>query len=591
MSNRLIPRITQSVAAAALAACSGGGETPASSVAPTPVASALATQWSTTSATSGEPFAAQPTVYLVTSAQARVARSGVTIVAELASGGGALAGTTSASTDASGAAVFTNLAVNGSGAHTLRFTSPGLAALTSGVVLVAPAPATALKVARQADGALNGFFLTTQPQLQLVDRNGLATSQAGTVVTAALASGSGVLAGSTTATSDANGMATFANLTIAGEGAHTLRFSATGVTDVTSSAVNVGPRPVRSNLLSASFQRTCVRSPSTGAVSCWGIGWGTGGVTPVPVSGGLVFAEFKTSGFRECGRLVDGSVHCQGDNRFGTLGVGNQSSPVSTPTPVVGGLRFAQVAVGDDHSCARTAAGSVHCWGFNTWGQLGDGSTTERLVPTLVSGGRSFVEISAGSLNACGRESGGAAYCWGANVAGQVGDGTTSLQRTAPTAVAGGHSFVEVSVGGSHACGRRSDGSVLCWGRNDFGQLGDGTQTDRLVPTPIASTRTFVELTLGVFSSCARQADGVTFCWGQNAFGQFGNGTLSARGVSTPTLAAEGRAFADISLAGPHACGREADGTVYCWGTNDAGQLGDGTRVQRLTPVRVGRFP
>jgi alpha-tubulin suppressor-like RCC1 family protein len=407
------------------------------------------------------------------------------------------------------------------------------------------------------------------------------------VVAVAVASGSGTLAGTTTATSDASGVATFANLTIVGEGANTLRFTSTALADAVSNTIVVGARPARTNLLSTGFQRSCVRSPSTGVVSCWG----TSGTTPAPLPGGLVFAEFSTAGFRECGRLSDGVVLCQGENQFGTLGVGIQSGIVATLTPVVGGHRFVQVKTGNYHACGRKSDGSVYCWGLNAAGQLGDGSTTERVVPTLVSGGRAFIDISVRSDFMCGRDLGGAVACWGSNWNGQMGDGTTSQLRSAPSAVAGSHAFAEVAVGGGHACGRRVDGVVLCWGRNDFGQVGDGTMTDRLVPTPIAGGRSFVELSLGTFSSCGRQADGTTYCWGQNAFGQFGNGSTNGVGVSTPTLAAGGRVFAEISLAGIHACGLERDGTVYCWGGNDGGELGDGTRVQRLTPVRIGRFP
>ena len=140
-------------------------------------------------------------------------------------------------------------------------------------------------------------------------------------------------------------------------------------------------------------------------------------------------------------------------------------------------------ACGCHVTCGRTQAGAVYCWGDNVSGQLGDGTTTQRLVPTPVTGGIAFVEIRAGNGGACGLTQAGAAYCWGDDTYGEVGDGNGILSILVPTLVSGGIVFVEVRVGETHACGRTQTGAVYCWGDNNNGQLGDGTTTQRLVPT------------------------------------------------------------------------------------------------------------
>jgi len=159
---------------------------------------------------------------------------------------------------------------------------------------------------------------------------------------------------------------------------------------------------------------------------------------------------------------------------LGELGDGTTVERTS-PTPVAGGLTFAQLGrVGFYHTCGVTFDGAAYCWGDNTWGQLGDGTTTWEPSPVLVAGGLTFAAVSAGSYHTCGVTSGGAAYCWGGNSAGELGDGTFT-QRTSPVAVAGGLMFATVSAGDSHTCGVTTGGAAYCWGDNPSGQLGNGT--------------------------------------------------------------------------------------------------------------------
>ena len=157
------------------------------------------------------------------------------------------------------------------------------------------------------------------------------------------------------------------------------------------------------------------------------------------------------------------------------------------PALVSGGLSFASVSAGDRQTCGLTAASEAYCWGYNYAGQLGDGTTTTRLTPTLVSGGLSFASVSQAVLNdyACGVETAGAAYCWGWNGNGQLGDGTTT-QRLIPTLVSGGLSFASLSQGTFHVCALTPAGDAYCWGNNSSGQLGnDGATPQSMTPVPV----------------------------------------------------------------------------------------------------------
>jgi alpha-tubulin suppressor-like RCC1 family protein len=201
----------------------------------------------------------------------------------------------------------------------------------------------------------------------------------------------------------------------------------------------------------------------------------------------------------------------------------------------VGGVSvsFVEISAGVFHTCGRTQNNAVYCWGDNYFGEVGDGTTTGRLIPTLVTGGISFVEIRTGAAHTCGRTQNGAVYCWGNSNSGELGDGTRT-NRLVPTPVTGGISFVEISLGWAHSCGRTQSGAVYCWGDNDFGgQLGDGTTTDRLTPTPVVGGISFVEISAGGLHSCGRTQNGVVYCWGRNTDGELGDGTTTTRLVPT----------------------------------------------------------
>ena len=246
--------------------------------------------------------------------------------------------------------------------------------------------------------------------------------------------------------------------------------------------------------IAAGAFHTCAVT-SAGGVMCWGyngqgqLGDGTteNRFTPVAVSGlSSGVTTIAAGAYYTCALTNVGGVACWGVNAFGQLGDGTTTG---RPTPVaVTGLSNAVAAVsaGSQHTCALTTAGGVVCWGGNAAGQLGDGTTTPRLTPVAVSGLSSGVTgVEAGSIHSCALTNGAAVMCWGDNTAGQLGDGTTTGRPT-PVAVTGiPNAVAAVSAGSEHTCAVTTQGRVACWGANELGRLGDGTTTNRLTPVTV----------------------------------------------------------------------------------------------------------
>ena len=306
---------------------------------------------------------------------------------------------------------------------------------------------------------------------------------------------------------------------------------------------------------------------------------------PFSVTAPPPYTAIATAAFHACGIISGEGLHCWGINDVGQLGIGIIGAR-AVATPVIGGTQFVSVSLGFLYtSCGLNAAGSAFCWGRNAFGMLGDGTTADRSAPVAVAGGHTFASIAAGGAHGCGLKADGSAYCWGYNDDGAVGDGTNA-HRTTPVAVAGGLQFASIAAGDFHNCGLIAGGAAFCWGSNDLGQLGDGTTVDRATPTPVAGGFTFATISPGNAHTCALTVSGTAYCWGANNLGQLGDGTQTSQ--LTPVAVSGGLAFQSISSGSSHTCGLVADGDAYCWGNNFGGKLGDGTLELRLTPTRVG---
>ena len=299
------------------------------------------------------------------------------------------------------------------------------------------------------------------------------------------------------------------------------------------------------------------------------------------------FASVSAGDQYTCGATAGGVAYCWGANTYGQLGDGTTVSNRLVPAKVSGGLSFASVSASFRHTCGVTSGGVAHCWGAGAWGKLGDGTRCTWLSPVEVYGGLNFTSVSAGTLHTCGLTTGGFAYCWGRGDYGQLGDGA-GMRSDTPVAVSGGLSFASVSAGGQHTCGVTIGGVAYCWGGNYSGQLGEGFTGIRLfTPVEVSGGLSFASVSAGTGHTCGVTTGGVAYCWGSNGLGQLGDGSLVIiRNI--PVAVYGGLSFASVSTGKFHTCGVTSGGVAYCWGDNRNGELGDGTTVSnRVTPVAV----
>jgi alpha-tubulin suppressor-like RCC1 family protein len=301
-----------------------------------------------------------------------------------------------------------------------------------------------------------------------------------------------------------------------------------------------------------------------------------------------VWSSISTGGRHTCALSPGGTVYCWGDNEHGQLGQDATTLfEFNQPLPVPAAPLFQSISSGHEHTCGVTAVGGAFCWGNNRSGQLGDGTTAARReVPVQVAGGLSFASISAGAIHTCGLTTGGQAYCWGfPNLTGVLGDGTTNGSNT-PVAVAGGHTFRAISVGFEHSCAITDAGATYCWGNNNFGRLGIGLSGGvRTTPTETSGGLVFESFTAFSGHACGLTAVGTAHCWGKNDRGEIGNGTIGP--VGTPARVSAGLTFASVSAGAEMSCGVTRDGAAYCWGLNHRGQLGNAETTDSPVPTRV----
>lgn len=303
------------------------------------------------------------------------------------------------------------------------------------------------------------------------------------------------------------------------------------------------------------------------------------------------------------------------------------TSPDAGGEPVV----WERVAAGSTHTCGLRTDGSLWCWGQYGSGQLGDGRVGDgsdlhaQPTPTRVLAAegdeadhwQDWVDVATGEFHTCGRREDGSLWCWGSNVHGQLGNGDSGLSPQPVRVVADEdgdddpwNDWVEVTAGGTHTCGRRDDDTLWCWGWREHGRLGDGIheREQRRTPSRVLEEGQlpghpgwddWVQASAGGSHTCGRLLDGTTWCWGHGNFGQLGDGndgqehhrTTPGRVLRNEEEGVSGGwdDWVTIVAASSHTCGQRRDGTLWCWGSHEDGKLGDGDALEdrRSTPSEV----
>jgi len=241
------------------------------------------------------------------------------------------------------------------------------------------------------------------------------------------------------------------------------------------------------------------------------------------------------------------------------------------------------LALGSGFSCGVTTAHAAYCWGNNESGQGGNGTTLSSGQPTLVSLADPVAAISASESSACALTTKGEVSCWGIVPDGQA----TPTTRATPVHIVAPVELVSIAVGGGFACALDRDGLAYCWGANSFGQLGIGDTLPRSAPVAVMDKLRFTSLSAGYAHACGTIAGGTTYCWGDNTFLESGVSTRGVNKLVEPTPVETTVPMTSVTAGTTFSCGIAQTGLAYCWGSNVAGQLGDGTQHSRATPAQV----
>lgn len=332
---------------------------------------------------------------------------------------------------------------------------------------------------------------------------------------------------------------------------------------------------------------------SDGTLWCWGsnangqLGDGTVVAKTYPVRIGTAdnWSHVATGDIHSCATRTDGSLWCWGNNG-GRLGDGTTTQRTA-PVRVGVDNDWFMVAAGNAHTCAIKTTGTLWCWGVNGSGQLGQGNTTTRTTPFQVGTLNTWSSVVATRNNAtCATRNDGTLWCWGANTTGNLGQGNTTTSTSPVQVGAGVTTWSELAAGHGHVCATRTDGTLWCWGRNSNSQLGDASTTQRNAPVQVgAAIGSWSRLAAGGEHTCATRTSGELYCWGKNAYGQVGDGTTTLR--NAPTRVGTATDWVRLGAGPEHTCASKVDGTLHCWGWNTFGQLGSTGTTNVMKPVRA----
>ncbi len=352
--------------------------------------------------------------------------------------------------------------------------------------------------------------------------------------------------------------------------------------------------------IAAGFGHTCAISVLTGKLKCWGfgddgeLGDGNGTSSSSPVVAGLSGTPiFVGSGSAHtCAIVQGGAAYCWGYDYDGEMGNGTtQTFQVVSPVQVSNITNATRIDGGGDHACAIDG-GALKCWGGNFYGDLGNNDPFTEQDSPISTGLSSVIDVNLGiGYSSCAVLSGGTVDCWGDDQYGQCGDPNLAEDDT-PFTVSLAKAATAIALGSEHACAIVTGGDVYCWGDDSYGELGDGN-TATQTSTPVqANVSNVIALAAGGDGfdwdhTCALLSSGAVKCWGSNDYGQLGDGTNTSNPSPVTPIASNAVA---IAAGERHTCVLKGDGTVWCWGYNGDGELGDGTNTDSNVPVQVQGF-
>jgi len=337
---------------------------------------------------------------------------------------------------------------------------------------------------------------------------------------------------------------------------------------------------------------------SNGAVQCWGdnsygqLGNGTiadDSILPVNVSVIDSATSLGTSRLHLCAALADGTARCWGRNENGEVGSGATSEPVRTPTLVEGLSAVREIGGGDGFTCARLGDGTSRCWGAGQGNRLGNGNNARQLSPQLVTipvGVAGVTQTAIDFEHGCALLADGTGACWGRNTDGQLGNGEVGPDAATLVLLNATGPLFEVATGRGHSCAVRSNGTVVCAGKNDQGQLGLGNTNRTATPGDVGGLTNTKSIALGTASSCALLANGTVQCWGDNGGGRLGIGAPNGA-TASPRAVSGLSGVKALAVGWDHQCALDGRGDVWCWGDNSSGQVTGLTGVVVTSPTKV----
>ncbi|MFM6928361.1 MAG: RCC1 domain-containing protein [Bdellovibrio sp.] len=344
----------------------------------------------------------------------------------------------------------------------------------------------------------------------------------------------------------------------------------------------------------------------SGILKCWGLSEGTASnkrQLPTVIDSGQSYIDVSVSDVSACAVTSGNKLKCWGNNTYSNLGDGSTTTSLA-PKVIDTNENYSSVTVRGGtlnahatSACGITTSGSLKCWGNNN-GQMVFGTGTAYNSFLYINQSLTFSKISVGEYSMCGITPSKNLYCWGANNTGQLGD-RTQILRDYPVLIDPNKKYLMVDAGSStnsssntgYACGITTTNELKCWGLNDSSKLGDGTTVTRIKPKVIDYGVQYSTVSVGSTHTCAVTTGGVLKCWGANAKGQLGIGSTAAK--STPTVVDAPTTYSSVVVSATynngnvHTCGITTDGDLKCWGSNNQGQLGDGTTNSSLVPIPI----